>query len=175
MVLPVLNYTKPIMDESFVVKVSCIIQLLMWIWNLQLLRNPQNMSLILMAFPVEYYVGWHRLKADIYLGDSTGTISVNEENSQSGFRPDFLIVCDYSWHTMSVDIRFLRLHERDWQYRTHVICSRPLKSLLPTVCISTIPLVGKMLLVSYCDWPLSVVRRRPSCGVRRAACVNFFT
>jgi len=31
-----------------------------------------------------------------YLGDSTGTISVNEENSQSGFRPDFLIVCDYS-------------------------------------------------------------------------------
>ena len=33
----------------------------------------------------------------------------------------------------------------------------------------------KVLRVSYCDRSLSVVRRRPSCGVRRASCVNFFT
>jgi len=40
----------------------------------------------------------------------------------------------------------------------------------------------KVLMVSYCDRPLSVVRRRPSsvvrraaCGVRRPSSVNFFT
>ena len=33
----------------------------------------------------------------------------------------------------------------------------------------------KVLMVSYCDRALSVVRRRPLCVVRRPSCVNFFT
>jgi len=33
----------------------------------------------------------------------------------------------------------------------------------------------KVLRVSYCDRPLSVVRHRLSSVVRRASCVNFFT
>jgi len=33
----------------------------------------------------------------------------------------------------------------------------------------------KVLMVSYCDRVLSVVRRRPSSVVRRPSCVNFFT
>ena len=33
----------------------------------------------------------------------------------------------------------------------------------------------KVLMVSYCDRPLPVVLRRPSCDVRRPSCVNFFT
>jgi len=33
----------------------------------------------------------------------------------------------------------------------------------------------KVLMVSYCDRPLFVFRRRASSVVRRASCVNFFT
>jgi len=41
------------------------------------------------------------------------------------------------------------------------------------LCVFSSP-EHKVLVVSYCDRPLSVVRH-PSCVVRRPSCVNFFT